>query len=170
MISIKYKEFFTLLIASLLFVFSGCVSPPSFPKTIKSAQSITVYEGLPHQTREADLLEQEKSRPDIVMISGFPFYKPGVRPNKKQEKQIKRLLGDRSNFYIGQPKDCGPFHPDFSVKWMDEDSTNQIQVCFGCEEVRGLSGVTVEDYDFKKFTELKQLLSEFSTKRPKSEP
>ena len=169
MISLQTRESLALLIVSLLLVFSGCVSSPSVTNTISTAQSITVYEGLPHQFREADLLAQEKLRSDIVMLAGFPFYEPGVKANERQEKRIKRLLGTTNNFYVGVPKDCGPFHPDFLVEWVDQGANHHILVCFGCKEVRVVSNNNAETYEFKKFTELEQLLSEYSSKRPKSE-
>ena len=158
----------SLLLVSLSLIFTGCVSSSSSPSTIKSAQQISVYEGLPHPIREAELLAQEKLRSDIVVIAGFPFYEPSVKANQIQEKRIKGLLGSGSNFYVGVPKDCGPFHPDFSVEWMDNGSKHQILICFSCNEVMVVSTSFKETYDFKRFPELEEILREFSSKRPKS--
>lgn len=166
LISNTIKQSLALLLVSLSFVFTGCISSSSLLSTINSANQISVYEGLPHQFREAELLEQEKLRSDIVMIAGFPFYEPSVKANNIEEKRIKRLLGNGSNFFKGVPKDCGPFHPDFSVEWMDKGSKHQILVCFGCKEVMVVSNKTKETYDFKRFAELEQILSKFSSKRP----
>ncbi len=157
-----------LLLVSLPLVFTGCVSSPSSSITINSAQQVFVYEGLPHPLREAELLAQEKLRSDIVMIAGYPFYEPSVKADQIQEKRIKELLGNGRNFYVGEPKDCGPFHPDFSVEWMDNGSKYQILTCFGCNEVMVVSSSSKETYDFKRFPELEEILRAFSSKRPKS--
>lgn len=148
---------------------SGCNSSPSSPKTLNSAATVTVYEGLPHQLREADLLEREKQRPDIVTIGGFPFYTPSVAANETQATQLKKFLGDtrRYHTYTGEPRDCGPFHPDFAIEWTDGDSAHRILICFSCTEARILSENSEDTYDFNGISELKPLLSEFSSKRPK---
>jgi len=148
---------------------AGCNSSPSSPKTLNSPTTVTVYEGLPHQLREADLLEREKQRPDIVTIGGFPFYTPGVAANETQATQLKKCLGDtrRYHTYTGEPRDCGPFHPDFAIEWTDGDSEQRILICFSCTEARILSENSEDTYDFNGIVELKPLLSEFSSKRPK---
>lgn len=157
---------------------AGCADIPAEPDaspdsvaTLRSATSVSVYEGLPHQAREHDLLEQEKQRDDIVTIGEYPFYTPAVAANQDQAEKLKQLLGAPGDYYIykGEPPDCGPFHPDFAVEWKDGKATRQILVCFGCSEIRVLPEGPNTNWTFRKFTELKPVLLEFSGKRPGNE-
>lgn len=68
----------SLFVSFRILAAAGCNSSPSAPRSLKSATTVTVHEGLPHQFREPDRLEQEKQRPDIVTIGGFHFYTASV--------------------------------------------------------------------------------------------
>ena len=150
---------------------SGCSQSPSWIRSLNASSSFSVYEGLPHQLREADLLEREKRRPDITMIGGFPFYTPSVAVDTSQAMQFKKILGDDGRYvtYRGAPTDCGPFHPDFAVQWTDGAMGQQILICFSCSEARVVSNNEQEDYYFKGVSDLKSLLWEYSSKRPNAE-
>jgi len=149
-------------------ILSGCTKPPASLVTLKVAEKIVVYEGLPHQLRELELLKQELQRDDICTLGGFPFYSPGVTASPEQERQLKKVLCDGNLYYRfeGEPADCGPFHPDFAVEWLDGEVTKQALFCFGCNEVQILSGGEIEEYDFKETRKLKAVFSDFSDKRP----
>ena len=135
--------------------------------SLNSASTLSVYEGLPHQLREADLLEQEKRRPDIATIGGFPFYTLSVAVNERQATQLKEILGDNGRYYrYTVETDCGPFHPDFAVEWTDGDVTHRMLICFSCSEARILSDDLEENYNLKGVSDLKSLLSKYSSKRP----
>lgn len=170
--SMKTTSFFntTHFVAALtIVVASGCSPSPPSVLTLQSAPNVIVYEGLPHQLREPELLEREEQRPDITTIGGFSFYTPGVAAIEKQARELKEILGDKNNYYTytGEPKDCGPFHPDFAVEWTDGKTKRQILICFTCAEARILSENTEENYDLNNVDKLKSRLKEFSSKRPK---
>ena len=113
-------------------VAAGCGPSPSWVRSLDAATSLSVSEGLPHQVREADLLEQEQQRTDTTMLGGFHFYTPPVTVDGARMKQLKTVLGDGDRFFTrgGVPSDCGPFHPDYAVQWMEGARTQQLLVCF----------------------------------------
>ena len=147
---------------------AGCSPSPSWMKSFQASSSITIYEGLPHQLREAELLDQEMQRSDIVRIGDFVFYTPGVTPDTPEEEQFKILIS-QSGFYSARtlvPPDCGPFHPDFAVEWMSEGLTHHILICFTCNEVQVISENAREEYYVSHIHDLEMILSKFSHKRP----
>ena len=136
-------------------------------ETLRDAKTVVVYEGLPHQVKEATLLKQELKREDIRRLGGFPFYTPALDANVVQTRQLKKILCDGDlYFHRAVPTDCGPFHPDFAVEWQDDKITRHALFCFGCDEVQILSEGTVFEYHLKKATRLRTVFSEFSLKRP----
>lgn len=147
---------------------SGCTDTPDSIKTLKKAESLVVYEGLPHPQKERDLLEQELKREDLRTFNGFPFYTPGFPANPMQTRQLKKALCGGGLYYLsdGPPKDCGPFHPDFAVEWQDGEIIKQALFCFGCDEVQILSLGAVEAYDLSDTRALEEVFSEFAVKRP----
>jgi len=160
------------MIAAALLSAAGCSSvSPSIPSlsALKSAPVVFVYEGLPHQAREADLLEQELKRTDITRIGEFSFYTPKVPASETQATRLKAILCNEDSYYTytGEPMDCGPFHPDFAVAWVEGETVHQLLICFGCNQVQFLSNNKKLEYALQPKSELKQLLFEFGSKRPK---
>lgn len=134
---------------------------------LRSAPTLMVYEGLPHQTKEKVLLEREVQRADVTRLLGYPFYKPPVPA--KQNARLKSLLGDANNYgtYTG-PKTCGGFHPDYAVSWTAEGEPHFILICFGCGEALFWDGRRLMPYDIKHgpLSELMGLLVGHVSKRP----
>ena len=159
---------YLLLVTMSTFAASGCGPSSASMRSLKASSEIVVYEGLPHPLREADTFAQEKQRPDIVMIGGFHFYSPGVKANAGQKKQIKNILGADDRYYIrtGQPSDCGPFHPDYAVQWVNGGMMCHILVCFSCGEAWIVSENEREEFNIKGTRDVESLFSEFSAKRP----
>ena len=148
---------------------SGCGHSHEWVRSLDAAKSLSVYEGLPHQVREAALLEQEQQRTDTTMIGGFAFYTPPVTTDRDQARRLKQVLGDGDRYFslsTRRPTDCGPFHPDYAVQWVDDAETQQLLFCFSCGEVRRLSGGAQELYHFQLMNDLKSLLGEYASKRP----
>jgi hypothetical protein len=144
-------------------------SAESIRAGIRSANSLMVYEGLPHQAKEPELLEQELKRRDVTRIADYPFYTPGAPA--KDRAALQRILGNANHFstYTG-PKTCGGFHPDYAITWRDRGSSYHVLICFGCGEVLISDGQQQLPYDIKRpaWAELRALLAEHSSKRPQA--
>ena len=164
------KAKLTLLVAAVsVLAVSWWNWSPAWVDSINAASMFSVYEGLPRPGYEAKLLEQEKQRPDIAMIGGFPFYTPSVAVNEKQAMQFKEVLGDNGLYYtyVGEPKDCGEFHPDFAVEWTDREALYRLLICFSCAEALIVSKDGTKHYDVQGTIKIESLLSEYSLKRPR---
>jgi len=139
-----------------------------FLDSITSADSISIYEGLPHQVFERDLMERERARSDIFWIAKFPFYAPALKPEDQQS--LKSILSAASTLklFAGE-KMCGGFHPDFCVSWDSEQRTFNALICFGCHEIIfELEGKTFRyDLNQNAYEELMRVLSVYAVKRPK---
>ena len=136
--------------------------------TIKNTDSVFVYEGLPHQMFESELLKTEQKRKDTTTIAGYPFYTPKAQVQGKAEVAIKTIIAGSSNFirFRGE-KLCGGFHPDYAVEWSDGDKMYSILFCYGCGEVLIVDGKNTYRYDFKFTDDLKKIFTTFDSKRPK---
>ena len=137
--------------------------------TIKNTDSIFVFEGLPHQMFEAELLKTEKERKDITTIGGFPFYTPKSQVKMEAAAAFKQIISDSNNYMqFGEGgKRCGGFHPDYSVEWSDGGKLYSILFCYGCSEVFIINGKNSYRYDFKLSDDLKKLFAVFESKCPK---
>ena len=136
--------------------------------TIKKADRIFVYEGLPHQMFESELLKTENKRKDTTKIAKFPFYTPKIRVEGTAESTLKTIISNSKNYtkFSGEKK-CGGFHPDYALEWSDGDKRYSILFCYGCSEVLVVDGKRTYRYDFKFTDDLKKLFTAFKSKRPK---
>jgi hypothetical protein len=104
---------------------------------IRDADKATLYEGLPHQSNEAKLLEKEKKEKKTVQLHGFPFYQETLELKADDRKSLQKVLGDSASFQQwGVEKKCGGFHPDYLVEWRVGDKEYRVLICFGCHEVK----------------------------------
>jgi len=136
--------------------------------TIMKSDKVFVYEGLPHQMFESDLLKSEKKEKDTTTIAVYPFYTPKTQVEGGVISTLKTIISDSGNYtqFTGE-KLCGGFHPDYAVEWSDGDNRYSILLCYGCSEVLLLDGKRSYRYDFRFTDKLKKLLSTYSSKRPK---
>ena len=63
------------LAVALCLVVSGCSGPPPETTTLKQADRLVLYEGLPHPMYEPEALEAEKKAKPTVTLHEFPFYR-----------------------------------------------------------------------------------------------
>ena len=111
-------------------------------KQIPTATAMNLYEGLPHQTFEGDLLGKEMKRKDVVTYAKFPFYKKPFKLAKADEASLRKLLTDAKTFgsfypyNSTSPKNCGGFHPDYCIELEVNKKKVHVLVCFGCHEVK----------------------------------
>ena len=139
--------------------------PEEFEKNIKpllagiaSAKEVSLYEGLPHQFWQKELLEQELKAQKTVTQHKFPFYSQAITPSAENVKKLAALCGDQKTFgrYRG-PKPCvGGYHPDWCIQWKDGENVFQVHLCFGCHEAR-LYGPKNDAYSDLSEDALKQL-------------
>ncbi|MDG2013811.1 MAG: serine/threonine-protein kinase [Pirellulaceae bacterium] len=168
----------TFFAASVLFV--GFLLSPGdkeLPKSeamrlaLSNAKDIRVYEGLPHPLRERTLFAEEKERKDIKKIGSYWFYNPREVDNKDLLKRLQDLLSSPSTYIVRTPEiavNCGPFHPDFAVEWMDGFKVCRVLVCFTCGEAMLSSDGTNVFYLLagRAESKVKKLLQEFAKERP----
>lgn len=81
--------------------------------------------------------------------------------------RLKEILGDEGSYYTypGEPKDCGPFYPDFAVEWTDGKARHRMLICFSCGEARTVSKNKEDNFDLRRISDLKSISNEFSCKR-----
>ncbi|MFT3991090.1 MAG: hypothetical protein QM680_06735 [Luteolibacter sp.] len=137
---------------------------------ITEATSLTIYEGLPHQAFERNLLAKESKRKDTEKINSFRFYTPAIAAINPEA--LKRILSSPETIQVFRgEKLCGGFHPDYAVEWSDKDGSRfSALICFGCHEIIYSDGKNEYRYDFEQesFEKLKEELSPYAKKRPKS--
>lgn len=159
------------------FVLASCATPigktvpvsnsENARSSLRSAPSLTVYEGLPHQTKEVALLEAELARTNTVRIHGYPFYTPAVAA--KDDATLRRILAAPDTFkpYSG-PKTCGGYHPDYAVAWTTGGVTSYLLICYGCGEALISHRGELLPYDIRhgELAELRATLAAHAAKRP----
>src|ERR1041385_706800 len=138
-----------------------------FRKSVASAEKVIVYEGLPHQMFEGELLQKESQRPDVLKIASYPFYTPAT-PAKNQDHLRKLLADPKSVIAWRGEKRCGGFHPDYSISWTSGSKTYYALICFGCHEVIFSEGKRQFRYDLTEeaYDAFKEDLSSYASKRP----
>ena len=139
-------------------------------KALAEATTVSVYEGLPHQMFERDLLASESKRDDTEKIGSYRFYTPAVAA--ANPGMLKRILSSSETVQIfGGEKACGGFHPDYAVQWADGDGSRFFAlICFGCHEIIYSDGKNQYRYDFENepFEKLKKELAPYAKKRPEA--
>jgi len=105
--------------------------------TVRRADRLTVYEGLPHPLYEEEAFRGELKAARTAQLCGFPFYREPLELKDEDARALRDLLGDASTYraYSGEKK-CGGFHPDYAVEWPSSGEVDRALICFGCSEVR----------------------------------
>jgi hypothetical protein len=149
---------------------AGCRSPAQrFSAAIRGADTVVLLEGLPHQTWERELLEQERKSKPVQELHGYPFYKEPLDLRPEDAKRLTQVLADPSHLKpVEGQKLCGGFHPDYTVEWHHGSDTFHALVCLGCDEVK-LFGPEIDLYDDLSQSaakELETLLGGYHKNRP----
>jgi hypothetical protein len=141
-----------------------------FLAAIRSAGSVNVYEGLPHQTRENALYRRELNRADVIRIENFPFYAAPLAMSSRDVSRVTgiALSGDAHTRYRG-PTACGAYHPDYAVVWQNGGEKSGALICFGCHEVIYFTPRRrlIENLGEIAYRDFKTLLSRHRVNRPK---
>ncbi len=139
-----------------------------YQASLIAAKHIVVFEGLPHQSWDRELLATESKRADTRMIWEYRFYTPSVvATNAKELRQVLSYPG--SIVVYGGPKACGGYHPDYCISWQAGKSVHRAFVCLGCHEVVLYDGKETLIYDLgaSAYEKLNELLAVYRLKRPK---
>jgi hypothetical protein len=104
---------------------------------VQDADQLVVYEGLPHQLFEKELLDEERKTKETVIWHDFPFYRAPLDVSADDREKLRVLLGDAGSFrpWRGEKK-CGGFHPDYLAEWRAGNTNQRFLICFGCREVK----------------------------------
>ena len=136
---------------------------------VKEGSKLTLFEGLPHQSFEKDLLETEVDSKNTELRFGAYFY-VAANPVSIEDAAVLRRILSTSETFTGypQPKLCGAFHPDYALLWDDAVHEVEFHICFGCHEMKIFSDGKKRycDIDALTFIKLKELLSEYRVQRP----
>ena len=110
---------------------------PQIYDTVRRADRLTVYEGLPHPMYEEEAFREELRTKETTEFLGFPFYREPLDLKPEDVEALCEALGDGSTYKTyGGEKKCGGFHPDYAVEWSVEGKVYRCLICFGCVEVR----------------------------------
>lgn len=151
---------------------SGLRGDAGFNRTLrmcKQASKVEVFEGLPHQMFEPELLAQEQQRSDVFQNHDFDFYEPALSlPGNEFSCFISSVVSRRTYRAWQGFKACGGFHPDFLVRFHGTDGSIDVQICLGCGEAvlfgrDGYSYVDISESAREKWTTLRE---NSRTKRP----
>jgi hypothetical protein len=138
--------------------------------TIKDADRITLYEGLPHQGYEPAVLQSELNSKPTVQMHGFPFYREPLVLKDGDGEKLRQILGDPGTFEaFGGEKKCGGYHPDYAVEWSSRGHVYACLICFGCGEAKvyGRAGEEYFDIRVASRESLKAILGPYRKNRPR---
>jgi hypothetical protein len=160
---------FAITSVALWFAFIDPNGHKLFTKGVQGSTAVKLYEGLPHQMFEANLLAQERQTKPIREIHGYPFYEVPLEPSKQDVERLSALFGDSTNFkpFSGE-KRCGGFHPDYAVEWQNGQDGYVALICFGCAEAKlfGPGVASRHDLTGRADEALKELLKSHRKNRP----
>jgi hypothetical protein len=138
---------------------------------IVHADRLTLFEGLPHQFFDRELLASELKTKQTVDLHHYPFYREPLALKPDDAEALKALIGDSTCFtrFSGE-KRCGGFHPDYAVEWTVEGQVYHCLVCFGCGEVKIYGPLGESRFDMQRETEsrLHGVLGAYKKNRPAS--
>ena len=146
---------------------AGIDASAIYRTTVSGAKSIVVFEGLPHQMWDKELLATELKRKDTKEIWNYPFYTPSE--NARNADDLRKLLSSATSVAIySGPKQCGGYHPDYCISWRAGEVSYYALICLGCHEIVFYDGKTSVIYDLDEGASNRydELLAVYEAKRP----
>ena len=160
------------LLATPVFANSESKAPPipNFALLLKEADSVTVYEGLPHPMLESQARIAEKINKETFGVASELFYKKPLAIAKEDQASLEVLFRSEPlcTSYAG-PKLCGGFHADYAIEWKKGDDRVAIaMLCFSCHEIWTVQGEKnwIADMTKTGFEALQPLLGKYRQQRP----
>jgi hypothetical protein len=119
----------------------GCspAYPPEFVDTIRSAESLKLYEGLP---RDGGHVPPERAGWPTVEIAGQHFWAGPRTLSGEEARALEEILSTDETFAAHNHlvvKTCGGFHADWAIEWLGDDGPDRVLLCFGCREALSVS-------------------------------
>lgn len=108
---------------------------PHLTPLLATADSMTVWEGLPHPLFDKANFVGEKQSPHQIIAGEF-FYKKALTISENDQTTLNRLVRAIDVFKrFGGEKFCGGFHADYAIEWKHgEDRLVVVLICFSCHE------------------------------------
>ena len=143
---------------------------PHFGTLLAGADSITVYEGLPHPVSEREAFNEQKKAQKIWSISKEFFYEKPLPINNEDLKSLDVAFHTMPLCApFRGPKLCGGFHADYAVEWKKEGQhLVSALICFGCHELLIVTPTGSQSTEMSKvgFDVLQPLLRKYRAQRP----
>jgi hypothetical protein len=108
-------------------------------ESLRQADQVQLYEGLPHQNFEPKVLKAELESNKTVDFGDFPFYAAPQELASDDRSTLTKLIGDADSFSpmdLTAAKACGGFHPDYCLVWKVGTDSYYALLCFGCGEIK----------------------------------
>lgn len=141
-----------------------------FAEGIRNAPAIEVFEGLPHQTFESELMESELKTKETIEIAGYNFYARPVIISERDKEQLTDLYCTKETFVPFRGiKNCGGYHPDWLVRWKKGEEEWIAHFCFGCHEAITIHGDESMYCDIWAIEPFERLLNPYHQHRPEME-
>lgn len=141
--------------------------------SIRRAERLVIYEGLPHQHWERTQYQAEKQTKPTFVLHGYDFYKEPPELSADDTQRLREIMADERSFvpFRGE-KRCGGFHPDYAVEWSVDGNLYRGLICFGCYEVKlyGPNQAHRNDIAHDAHAALKQTLGKYRKNRPEPKP
>jgi hypothetical protein len=145
---------------------------PRVLELLQNADKVDLFEGLPHQSMEPALYNQERARTRTVEHDGFAFYETPIAVNGKTTADLLGFVTEAANYSTypdGALKACGGFHPDWLIEAVHGAETAHLHICLGCEDFRVYEeGEMVLWCEIADVKSLAELLEPLRTNRPVS--
>ena len=143
----------------------------NFLRPTLSPNTTLLFEGLPHQTWEAEALESELASKDTIILGSYPLYDEVRVASEEMTRQLVSILSLPGNLTKWRGvKLCGGFHPDWAITFESKAGILDVFLCFGCQELRlfprGQEDFFLADFTTEAEEQLKTLLSPFNKHRP----
>lgn len=141
-------------------------------QAIEQADSFTLYEGLPHQTNEQELLKQELATKKTIRLHNFPFYERPLNVSASDVELLRKLSANKAGYHsYSGPKLCGEFHPDYCIVWKKGEAVYHLLICLGCHEIEffGRDLNLKLDMPSDTYKEFGDILKKYRDQRPNSD-
>lgn len=142
---------------------------PDLAKAIAQADKVVLFEGLPHQAWESELLKKELADKKTVQFANFPFYAETLELKNGDSKKLIATAGNADSYreFRGEKK-CGGYHPDYAIEFHVGQEKYRVLVCFGCHEaiVTGPKATVRTDLGDDGYKAFETLLKGYRKNRP----
>jgi hypothetical protein len=140
-----------------------------FAAQVQRANTVILYEGLPHQAWQPEAHTNELATKKTVVLGEDPFYAEPLRLSPSDVEKLRRLYCDPSSFRpFGGMKACGGYHPDYCIEWHADTKKLFVQICFGCHEMKTFSDGKILYCDISPgaFETFETILKSYRKNRP----